>query len=131
MDIKQLFIISRPWSFMMTIISVSLGAVLALYMRSQIDILAYILSLLGAVVLHAATNIINDYFDIIYRVDVPGAPTTKYRPHPIYLIKEGDGIKILFTSSIALYISVLVIILPIILMDRIYLILYWIIGVFL
>ncbi len=31
---------------------------------------------------HAATNVLNDYFDVRHGVDKVGAPTTKYRLHP-------------------------------------------------
>ena len=32
---------------------------------------------------HAATNVLNDYFDFRHGVDVKGAPTTLYRRHPL------------------------------------------------
>lgn len=131
MNIKDIILISRPWSFIMTLISVSLGASLALYLRSVIDPIAYILALTGAIVLHATTNVINDYFDIIYKVDVPGAATTRYRPHPIYLIRDRRDLRKLLIASIAMYIAVLAIISPLIYIGRTYLILYWVLGVFL
>lgn len=131
MDVKQLFMISRPWSFPMTVISVSLGAALALYVGPQVDVPAYILSLVGAVVLHAATNIINDYFDVVYGVDVPGAPTTRYRPHPMYVMR-GEEARALLILPVGMYVSAFLIISPIVfLASRTHLVLYWVVGVLL
>jgi 1,4-dihydroxy-2-naphthoate octaprenyltransferase len=47
------------------------------------DVLLFLLTLVGAVCVHGATNLINDYFDYKSGVDRPGAPTTLYRPHPL------------------------------------------------
>jgi len=33
------------------------------------------------VAMHAAGNVINDYFDSRHQVDRPDSPTVKYRPH--------------------------------------------------
>ncbi len=42
----------------------------------------YLLTLLGMIAFHAATNVLNDFFDVRHGVDREGAPTTKYRLHP-------------------------------------------------
>lgn len=42
----------------------------------------YLLTLAGMVAFHAATNVLNDFFDVRHGVDREGAPTTKYRLHP-------------------------------------------------
>jgi len=44
---------------------------------------AFFITLVGAILVHGATNVLNDYFDTKYNVDTIMAPTTKYRPHPI------------------------------------------------
>jgi 1,4-dihydroxy-2-naphthoate octaprenyltransferase len=44
--------------------------------------LLYFLTLGGMVAFHAATNVLNDFFDVKHGVDKEGAPTTKYRLHP-------------------------------------------------
>jgi len=44
--------------------------------------LLYVLTLGGMVAFHAATNVLNDFFDVRHGVDRVGAPTTKYRLHP-------------------------------------------------
>ena len=80
--IKGYIIASRPWSFSMSLISVSAGTLLVAE-DSSILWGWYALVCIGIVCFHAAANIYNDYFDIHYRVDQPGSPTASYRPHPI------------------------------------------------
>jgi len=80
--IKDYFIATRPWSFTMSLISVSVGALLA---GEEGSILWgwYLLVCIGIVCFHAAANIFNDYFDTRYQVDQPDSPTARYRPQPI------------------------------------------------
>ncbi|MEM3832428.1 MAG: prenyltransferase [Thermoprotei archaeon] len=75
--------IARPWSFLMTIASVTIGVTYVYYEFNIFNLAIYLITLIGAISLHAYTNVINDYFDTLYGVDKPGAPTTRYRPHPI------------------------------------------------
>ncbi|MEM0472845.1 MAG: 1,4-dihydroxy-2-naphthoate octaprenyltransferase [Sulfolobales archaeon] len=77
------FLALRPWSFPMTIAAITAGSLYAYGVTGSFDITIYLLTLAGAVALHAFVNITNDYFDTLYGVDRPGAPTTRYRPHPI------------------------------------------------
>lgn len=79
---RNWFLASRPWSFTMTAISVSVGSALAA-IDGPFDVLLGLLALLSAVLLHAATNLINDYFDVINGVDTVQAATAQYRPHPL------------------------------------------------
>ncbi|MFP4477782.1 MAG: 1,4-dihydroxy-2-naphthoate octaprenyltransferase [Desulfatibacillaceae bacterium] len=79
--VSKWFLATRPWSFTMSAISVSVGAVLAA--GPDFSFFLYVLTVLGMVALHGATNLTNDYFDVKSRVDVPDAPTVKYRPHPL------------------------------------------------
>ncbi|MCI2429686.1 1,4-dihydroxy-2-naphthoate octaprenyltransferase [Candidatus Acetothermia bacterium] len=76
------FLATRPWSFSMTAISVGVGGALAA-LHKTFDLWLFLVTLLGAIAVHAATNLINDYFDYKRGVDRPGAPTTLYRPHPL------------------------------------------------
>ncbi len=80
--IKDYFIATRPWSFTMSLISVSMGTLLA---AEDGPILwgYYLLACLGIVCFHATANIYNDYYDTRYRVDQPDSPTARYRPQPI------------------------------------------------
>ncbi|MEM4970483.1 MAG: 1,4-dihydroxy-2-naphthoate octaprenyltransferase [Sulfolobales archaeon] len=73
----------RPWSFPMTAVSISVGATYAYSSNHIFDPAIYLITLLGSIALHSFVNITNDYFDTMYGVDRPGAPTTRYRPHPI------------------------------------------------
>ena len=76
------FLASRPWSFTMTAISVSVGSALAA-LDGPFDGRLALLALSSAVLLHAATNLINDYYDVVNGIDTVEAATAQYRPHPL------------------------------------------------
>ncbi len=80
--LKECFISTRPWSFAMSLISVSVGTLLA---AEDGPILWgwYLLVCAGIVCFHATANVYNDYFDSRYGVDQPDSPTARYRPQPI------------------------------------------------
>jgi 1,4-dihydroxy-2-naphthoate octaprenyltransferase len=80
LDLHTLLLAVRPWSFTMTAISVTVGSLLAL---PAFNGGLYLLVLVGMIAVHAATNLINDYFDVRHGVDRPDAPTARYRPHPL------------------------------------------------
>jgi len=80
--IKDYFIATRPWSFTMSLISVSVGTLLAAE-EGSIHWGWFALVGLGIVCFHATANVFNDYFDTRYRVDQPDSPTARYRPQPI------------------------------------------------
>lgn len=82
MNLKIWFLATRPWSFTMTAISVGVGGAQAT-LAGAFDVWLFVVTLLGAICVHGATNLINDYFDYKSGVDRPGAPTTLYRPHPL------------------------------------------------
>lgn len=79
---KSYFIATRPWSFSMSLISVSIGTLIA---SEETPILWgwYVLVCFGIVCFHATANVYNDYFDTRYHVDQPDSPTARYRPQPI------------------------------------------------
>ncbi len=79
-NLKTWFLATRPWSFSMSAISVTIGSVWGV---SGFSFGGYFLALVGMVALHGATNLLNDYFDVKNRVDTPSSPTVKYRPHPL------------------------------------------------
>jgi 1,4-dihydroxy-2-naphthoate octaprenyltransferase len=84
----------------MTFSSVTLGTLLAA-LEGKADLLLYFLTLGGMVAFHAATNILNDYFDVKHGVDKEGAPTTRYRLHPG---AEGEvPLSTILDFSLALY----------------------------
>ena len=76
------FLASRPWSFTMTAISVSVGGALAA-IDGPFSWPLFLLALIGAVFMHASTNLFNDYYDVTNGVDTVAAATAQYRPHPI------------------------------------------------
>jgi 1,4-dihydroxy-2-naphthoate octaprenyltransferase len=81
MDAKTAFLSTRPWSFTMTFSSVTMGVLMAA-LTGRFSPLLYVLTLVGMFAFHAATNVLNDFFDVKHGVDREGAPTTKYRLHP-------------------------------------------------
>jgi 1,4-dihydroxy-2-naphthoate octaprenyltransferase len=80
--LKNYLIATRPWSFAMSLISVSVGTLLAAE-TGPIHWGWFALVALGIVCFHATANIFNDYFDTRYQVDQPDSPTARYRPQPL------------------------------------------------
>lgn len=82
---RMLFLTTRPWSFSMTAISVLLGPVLAVSLGllswPSWNWLYALLTLAGMILVHGATNAINDYFDVKHKVDTPETATAQYREH--------------------------------------------------
>jgi 1,4-dihydroxy-2-naphthoate octaprenyltransferase len=64
----------------MTIFSVALGSFFALH-TGGFRWFLFFLVLAGMVFVHAATNVINDYFDVKHGVDREDSPTARYRTH--------------------------------------------------
>ena len=79
---RNWFLASRPWSFIMTAISIGVGGAIAAIDGGFFWGL-FGLTLIGGVFLHAATNLINDYYDVQSGVDSVGVSTAIYRPHPL------------------------------------------------
>ena len=83
MNVYQNWVLaSRPWSFSMTAISISVGSALAA-IDGSFSWTLYLLAILAGVFMHAATNLINDYYDVKSGVDFQGVSTGIYRPHPL------------------------------------------------
>ena len=79
---RNWFLASRPWSFSMSAISVSVGSALGA-IDGSFSWVYYVATLLATVLLHAATNLINDYYDVKSGVDTREVATAQYRPHPL------------------------------------------------
>ena len=79
---RNWFLGSRPWSFSMTAISVSVGGALAA-IDGDFSWGLFGLALISGVFLHAATNLMNDYYDVKSGVDTREVSTAQYRPHPL------------------------------------------------
>ncbi len=80
--LKDCIISTRPWSFTMSLISVSTGTLLAAE-NGPVHWGWFFLVCAGIVCFHATANVLNDYFDTRYHVDQPDSPTARYRPQPI------------------------------------------------
>ena len=78
---------TRPWSFLMTLASTLLGLILAVQSKSyELD---YIIPVIcGLIPVHAASNMLNDLFDVKYGFDT--VESLRFRQHPIAsgVIKE-------------------------------------------
>jgi len=81
-QIKKYVIATRPWSFTMSLISVTVGTLLAAE-EGPIGWTWFAVTAFGITLFHAAANVINDYYDTLYKIDQPDSPTAKYRPQPI------------------------------------------------
>lgn len=81
--IKQYVIATRPWSFSMSAISVSLGTLVASN-DAAIHWGWFAAVLAGVILCHAAGNVLNDYFDTRSTVDRHDSATAIYRPHPVF-----------------------------------------------
>ncbi|MEW6332652.1 MAG: 1,4-dihydroxy-2-naphthoate octaprenyltransferase [Thermodesulfobacteriota bacterium] len=105
-SINRYVIATRPWSFTMSLISVSVGTLLAAR-EGPVSWLWYALTAVGITLFHAAANVLNDYFDTRYMVDQADSPTAKYRPQPILagLLTPGQ----LLGEAVVLYALTLII----------------------
>jgi len=59
----------RPWSFTASITPVLLGTALAYFELGRINVVFFIAAIIGGVLLHAATNLVSEYFDLINGAD--------------------------------------------------------------
>lgn len=79
---QKWFLASRPWSFTMTAVSVSVGSILGA-MDGGFSWFLYLITLAGIIFMHAAANLFNDYYDVLSGVDTLEVSTAQYRPHPL------------------------------------------------
>jgi 1,4-dihydroxy-2-naphthoate octaprenyltransferase len=97
---RNWFLASRPWSFSMTAISLSVGGAMAA-LDGGFSWGLFAVTLAAGVFMHAATNLINDYFDVKSGVDTNEVSTAQYRPHP--LLEGKLKPKSVLTASYLLY----------------------------
>ena len=103
-NIYQNWFSGQPaWSFAMTAISICVGSILAAidgtFMWGY-----FFITLAGMVVLHAATNLHNDYYDVKHGVDTIEASTAQYRPHPLVegkLSSKQVGVAVVILYAVA------------------------------
>jgi len=67
----------------MTAIIMVYGTLLVLDEGLKVSWILSIIAIVGAILLHAAVNVWNDYYDYKYGFDNPKAGTAIYRPHPL------------------------------------------------
>lgn len=79
---KNWFLAMRPWSFSMSAISVTVGAVLAAT-HGAFSWPFYVMTAVAMIAVHGGVNLMNDFFDYQSGVDIQDAATTQYRPHPL------------------------------------------------
>ena len=66
----------------MSAISVTVGSTLAA-VHGHFSAPLYLMTVSGIVFMHAAGNLLNDYFDVTGGIDTLEAGTARYRPHPL------------------------------------------------
>lgn len=81
MSLKTWVIATRPWSLVMTFVSTCLAGILA-FTFGSFNLSFFILTMIGLIIAHTASNMANDWYDVKDGVD-ENAPTAEYRPHPL------------------------------------------------
>jgi len=109
---KSWFLATRPWSWTMSVISVSVGSAMAAVNGQPFNWFFFLLTVLGMVALHTAGNMANDYFDVKSGTDQNDAATAHYRPHPLLEGKIASkpflaviGLLYLASAAIGLYLA--------------------------
>lgn len=97
---RNWFLASRPWSFTMTAISITVGACFGA-IDGEFSWSLYAMTLVAGVMMHGATNLINDYYDVKMGVDTPEVSTAQYRPHP--LVEGKLTARQIFWEAVVLY----------------------------
>lgn len=82
MSIKTWILATRPWSLVMTFVSVSLAGILA-FGNGSFSPALFLMTMVGLMLAHLASNMANDYFDVKHGVDHKDSPTSQYRSHPL------------------------------------------------
>lgn len=68
--VRTWWMATRPFSFTASVVPVTLGAVLAAY-DGYFNLWLFVLTLVGSVLIHAGTNLANDYYDWKKGADTP------------------------------------------------------------
>lgn len=97
--IKAWLIAIRPFGFVTTLVSTSVGAALAFY-HGNFNYKLHLLSMIPLILIHTGTNLINDYYDYIMGID-NDTSSTLHKVKDIISIKEIYWIGIIcFLASI-------------------------------
>lgn len=103
MNLRILFLATRPWSFIMTVLASTIGLLFALRTVNY-DLILFPIVLVGLLAFHAAANMINDLLDVKYGVDSFSSPTAKYRRH--YLLTKEISVSTFLYEILFFYIIV-------------------------
>jgi 1,4-dihydroxy-2-naphthoate octaprenyltransferase len=66
--------VTRPFSFTASILPVTAGGVLAWSLSGRIDVLPWLLAVIGGLTLHAGTNVVNEVYDVRHGIDSITSP---------------------------------------------------------
>jgi len=112
--VSKILLVSRVCVLPMTMISVVIGGLYALY-EGYFNLTIFLLVLAGFVAAHIADNLINDYLDYKSGIDTPDYFRSQYAPHPILagLVDQktllwGFIVLTIFDMLIAIYLSLTV-----------------------
>lgn len=81
--LKYWFLALRPWSIPMSLLSITIGEILSPFKGGEFSWLIYGLSVITVALMHIASNLVNDYYDVKIGVDDLKSATAQYRPHPL------------------------------------------------
>lgn len=95
-NLKKWFIVIRAYSFVTTVVPITLGFVLA-FKESNYSFPLYIYTLLGGLALHGGTNLINDYYDVVNGIDSADSHESSF-----YIFKKEFRLKSLRDYGITL-----------------------------
>lgn len=121
----------RAWSLLMTVAVSLIGIGYAYYLGLYYGprIIYSVLAVVGALMLHASVNVLNDYYDFIHGVDTISSPTAIYRHQPLVMgtvkpfIVKTLGFSLIVTgAAIGIFLTV---------MESFWILLLGLVGVFL
>lgn len=98
MNSRTLLGLIRPWSLPMSAVVVLLGGAAAYRLEASVNVWALSVAALGALLLQAGTNALNDVNDVALGIDRPGVATAVYRHHPI-LAGEVSRLEAVFIAA--------------------------------
>jgi 1,4-dihydroxy-2-naphthoate octaprenyltransferase len=107
MMLNALLMAMKPQSFLISVMSVSVGTVLAA-LSHPIHWGDYLLTVLGVVFLHGGTNVVNDYFDYKNKVDTTEVPGSYGNERRVLIQKLLSPSQVLLTGFILFGLSLMI-----------------------
>jgi 1,4-dihydroxy-2-naphthoate polyprenyltransferase len=81
--VSRWLLITRSFSFYQSLVSTAIGGLLAA-LDGILHPLIWIVTVVGVLIAHAASNMFNDLFDTLQGIDTEDYPRLQYAPHPLY-----------------------------------------------